>query len=89
MKIVPLSEAKAKLSALIKEIAVSEEPLVITRNGRAAAVLVSPQEFDSWSETIDIKSNAELMAEIRTQLRELKKKRGHLYTLDELTGDGR
>jgi len=41
MKIVPLSEVKAKLSQLVDEVATRDEQIVITRNGRAAAVLLS------------------------------------------------
>jgi len=46
MKILPLSEAKAKLSALVDEVRVTDEEVVITNNGRAAAVLVSPDEYE-------------------------------------------
>jgi prevent-host-death family protein len=43
MKIVPLSEAKAKLSSYVDE-AVEDGPVVITKNGRPAAVLVAPMD---------------------------------------------
>lgn len=87
MKILPLSEAKAKLSSLIEELSLTQEPLVITRNGRAAAVLLRPEEFESWQETIAIKSNVELMQEIKFGLKQLKSKKTKLYSLDELLGD--
>ncbi len=41
MKIVSLAEVKAKLSAYVDE-AEAEGPVVITRNGRAVAVLIAP-----------------------------------------------
>ena len=87
MKVMSLSEAKMKLSALIEAINVSDEEVVITKNGAPAAVLVSPSEFESWRETIAIKSDADLMDEIKTGLRRLKKKETPLYTLDELIGE--
>jgi antitoxin YefM len=87
MKILSLSEAKMKLSALIDSITVSDEEVIITKNGRPAAVLVSPNEFESWRETIAVKSDAELMTEIKSGLRKLKGKKAKLYTLDELIGD--
>ncbi len=87
MKVMSLSEAKMKLSALIEAINVSDEEVVITKNGAPAAVLVSPSEFESWRETIAIKSDADLMDEIKTGLRRLKKKETRLYTLDELIGE--
>ena len=87
MKVMSLSEAKMKLSALIEAINVSDEEVVITKNGAPAAVLVSPSEFESWRETIAIKSDVDLMDEIKTGLRRLKKKETRLYTLDELIGE--
>jgi prevent-host-death family protein len=86
MKTLSLSEAKAKLSGLVDQVEATDEEIVITRNGRPAAVLVSPDEFDSWKETGAILADADLMAEIRGGLTELKNKRARLYTLDELLG---
>jgi prevent-host-death family protein len=48
--IVPLSEFKAHASEWLKKIAQTGAPIVITQNGRAAAVLVSPGEFDALTE---------------------------------------
>ena len=44
----PLSEAKARLSQLVADLETNEEELIITRNGRPAAVLISADEFASW-----------------------------------------
>ena len=87
MKTLSLSEAKMKLSALIDALSISGEEVMITKNGAPAAVLVSPNEFESWQETIAIKSDAELMDEIKIGLRKLKGKKAALYTLDELVGE--
>ncbi len=84
MKTLSLSEAKMKLSALLDSIGVTDEEVVITKNGRPAAVLVSPDEFESWRETLTVRSDDELMAEIKKGLDALKKKKASLYTLDEL-----
>ena len=85
MKTLPLSEVKMKLSQLIEEIISRDEQITITRNGRPAAILISPDEFDSWKETMAIRSNAELMNEISRGLRSLKRTK-RLYTLEELFG---
>lgn len=84
MKTLSLSEAKMKLSALLNSIGVTDEDVVITKNGRPAAVLISPDKFESWRETLAVRSDAELMAEIKKGLDALKKKKASLYTLDEL-----
>ena len=86
MKTLPLAEAKATLSRLVDQVAATDEQVLITRNGRPAAVLVSPDEFESWTETRAIKSDRELMAEIRRGRRAVKR-RGRLYTLEELLPD--
>ena len=84
MKILSLSEAKAKLSGLIEDVERRDEEVVITRNGRPAAVLVSPDEYDSWKETLAIRVDRDLMREIKTGLAALKARKARLYTLDEL-----
>lgn len=84
MKTLSLSEAKMKLSALIESLQKTDEEIIITKNGKPAAVLVSPEEFESWRETITVQSDAELMDEIKEGLKELKKGRAKLYTLEEL-----
>jgi len=83
MKILSLSEAKIKLSELVDRVQSMDEAFVITKNGRPSAVLVNPDEFESWKETIEIKSDPDLMKEIKNGLSALKKK-NKLYTLDEL-----
>jgi prevent-host-death family protein len=83
MKTLSLSEVKMKLSELIENVYSTDEEIIITKNGRPAAVLVSPEEFESLKETIEIKSNPDLMKEIKKGLLALKKKT-RLYTLEEL-----
>ena len=84
MKTLSLSEAKMKFSALLDSIGVTDEEVVITKNGRPVAVLVSPDEFESWRETLAVRSDDDLMAEIKKGLDALKKKKASLYTLEEL-----
>lgn len=73
-----------KLSALVDQVHNSDEEVVITKNGRPVAVLVSSDEFDSWKETVAIQADAPLMKEIATGLDQLKKRKARLYTLEEL-----
>ena len=70
-----LSEVKMKLSKLVDTVNTTDEEIIITKNGRPAAVLVSPDEYEGWKETIKIKSDLELMKEIRKGLTALKKRR--------------
>ena len=50
----------------------------------SAAVIISPDEYESIKETSRIISDADLMAEIRQGLNALKAKRAKVYTLEEL-----
>ena len=84
MKTLSLSEAKMKLSALIESIKNTDEEVLITKNGSPAAVLISPDEYESWQETLAIRSDKELTAEIQSGLVALKNKKLQLYTLEEL-----
>ena len=84
-KIIPLSKAKAQLSELVADVEQTEEELIITRNGRPAAVLISAEEFDSWKETQDIKKNPALMKEIKRGLTQLGK--GQRFSFEEVFGE--
>jgi antitoxin YefM len=84
MKTLSLSEAKMKLSSLIDAIQATDEEVLITKNGAPAAVMVSPDEFESLKETIAVRSDAALMREIKDGLKDLKRRKAKLYTLEEL-----
>jgi len=47
MRIAPLADVKARLSAYLEECA-TEGPVIITRNGRAVAVLLAPWMIMTW-----------------------------------------
>jgi prevent-host-death family protein len=78
MKALSVSEAKMKLSSLIETINVTDEEIMITKNGRPAAVLVSAEEFESLKETIAVRSDLSFMKEIKKGPRALKMKKAKL-----------
>ncbi len=84
MNTMSVSEAKMKLSALVESVNTTDQEVTITKNGRPVAVLISPDEFEGWRETLSIRSNRDLMKEIKKGLTSLKKKKASLYTLEEL-----
>ena len=51
MRIASLAEVKARLSAYV-EVCETEGPVIITRNGKAVAVLLSPQDDDDLERLI-------------------------------------
>ena len=64
-KTLPISEVKARLPELVTGIAEREEEVVVTRNGKPAAVLINYAEYERVKETIDILSDRDLMRQIR------------------------
>ena len=77
---------ESQISGLVEQVRALEEQVVITRNGRPAAVLVSAEEFERWKETIEVRGDAALMKEIRAGLRAPKSRKARLYTLEKLLG---
>jgi prevent-host-death family protein len=63
-KTLPISEVKARLPELVTSVQEREEEIVVTRNGRPAAVLVSYVEFERLKETLDVLSDPGLMRQI-------------------------
>ena len=84
MTTLSVSEAKMKLSALTDSVNTTHEEVIITKNGKPVAVLVSSDEFESWRETMQIRFDVDFMKEIKKGLIALKKDKASLYTLEEL-----
>ena len=84
METLSLSEAKIKLSSLVDRVNNLDDEIIITKNGRPAAVLVSPDEYEGWKETILINSDPDFVREIKKGIKALKEKKAKLYTLQEL-----
>ena len=76
MRVLPLAEAKSRLSQLVAEVEATDTEVTITKNGRAAAVLVSFDEFERWMETLAITSDPESMKALRKGIADLEKGRG-------------
>jgi prevent-host-death family protein len=83
VKTIPLAEVRANLSRIVDRVEKTDEEVVITRYCRPAAILVRANEFESWKETQTIRSDPELMDEIRRGLRALRRG-GKIYSLEEL-----
>ena len=48
--IISLSDFKNRASKMLNEVQSSHRPIVITQNGKAAAVLLAPADFDALTE---------------------------------------
>ena len=69
---VSVTEAKNKLLDLIRNLKARQEIVAITRDGVPAAVLLSMDQFEGLTETIEILSNPAAMRSLRKCLRQSK-----------------
>lgn len=60
----PISEVKARLPELVTGVEEREEEIVVTRNGKPAAVLVNYDEYERLKDTLDVLSDPVLMKQI-------------------------
>lgn len=60
----PLSSVKAHLSELVDRVEDQHDRVVLTRNGKPAAVLISHDDLESLEETLSILSDPATMAQI-------------------------
>lgn len=71
MTVLSLADARASLSKHIDSAATTHERFEITRNGARVAVLLSADDYDALVETVDILSDPEEVAALRTAIAEL------------------
>jgi len=80
--IVPLSQAKARLSSLVRKIREERGTYAITHRGKPEGVLLSVEEYESLIETLEVLSDRELMARIDRGLAD--EKAGRFHSHDEV-----
>lgn len=80
--IVPLSQAKARLSSLVRRVKEEHESFAITRRGKPEGVLLSVEEYETLIETVEILSDRDLMTRLDRGLKD--EKAGRLHPHDEV-----
>lgn len=61
----PLREVRNQFSEVIDRVEHHHERVTVTRNGRPAAVIISPDDLAALEETLDVLSDPEALADIR------------------------
>ena len=69
-RFMPITEAKARLLDLVRNLQDNDEVGVITRRGVPAAVLVAPDRWEGLLETMDILSDEKAMASLRRSIQQ-------------------
>ncbi len=81
-RIIPFTDARARLTELLDDVEARHEHVVITRKGRPAAVVVSPEEWDAIAETLDVLQDKQTLADLRESAKDVKA--GRLFSLNEV-----
>jgi antitoxin YefM len=64
MTSLPLAEVKSKFSEMIDRVEDTHDRITVTRNGRAAAVIVSPEDLEALEDTLDLLSDPAAVAQL-------------------------
>ena len=78
----PLAEVKAKFSEMIDRVEHTHDRITVTRNGRRAAVLISPEELESLEDTLELLSDPAAVRQLNES--RLAYATGDIVTADEL-----
>jgi antitoxin YefM len=81
-KLVPVREFRSRLSELLSDVADRRDHVLVTRNGKPAAVLVPIDEYQALEETAEILSDSDTLSAIEAGLAELS--RDETVTLEQL-----
>ncbi|MBI3011021.1 MAG: type II toxin-antitoxin system Phd/YefM family antitoxin [Candidatus Omnitrophica bacterium] len=63
-KTLPISEVKTHLPELVSKVEDRDEQIVVTRNGKPAAVILSYGEYERLRDTLDVLSDPAMMRQI-------------------------
>lgn len=78
----PLAEIKKRLSEIVDGVEQRHDRVLLTRNGRPAAVILSPDDLEALEETLELLSDTKAMRQIRAAERAVEA--GDVVTGDEL-----
>jgi len=65
MSIESLREVRDHFSDVVDRVQREHDRVTVTRNGKAAAVILSPEDLSQLEETLDVLSDPEALADIR------------------------
>ena len=75
-EMLPLSDVKARLSEIVDKVEAEHERVTLTRNGRPAAVLISPADLEALEDTLELLADPRAMREIQRARREIAEGKG-------------
>lgn len=79
VRTIPVSEARQNLPELVARMRRFMERVIITRNGKPAAVMLGIEEYESWVETLELMASPEAIRGVREGLADLKAGRSRSF----------
>jgi len=84
-KILPVTQVKRELMKLLKTLQNKGGIVAITKDGRAAGILMSPEEYEGLLETLEILHDQPLLRSLNRALKQTEK--GKKYSHKEVFED--
>jgi antitoxin YefM len=81
---ISVTDARSRLPELVDDVVDQLSEYVITKRGRAHAVLLSVEEHEAMQETLEVLSDSEALRRIREGLDDLA--RGDVLSFEEIFG---
>lgn len=74
-----LSDFRANATAYLKKMRKNNQPMLVTQNGKGAAVVLTPETYANLLDTIDLQQSRQQLEQSREDIRQ-----GRYYTLDQV-----
>ncbi|NIA04850.1 MAG: type II toxin-antitoxin system prevent-host-death family antitoxin [Proteobacteria bacterium] len=78
---IPITQAKAKLLDMVRQLRDTDETIAITKNGVPEAVMLSMRKFEGFLETIDVLADPEMLKQLKGSAKDVKA--GRLIDIDK------
>jgi prevent-host-death family protein len=72
----PLAQIKAHLSEVVDRVEEHHERITLTRNGRASAVLISPEDLEALEDTLELLADSKARTAIERARRDIARGKG-------------
>lgn len=83
-KYIPITNAKARFSELIRQVEKEDNTIAITKDGVPTAVIISMERFEGLLETLDILSDEKTIRSLRKSISQARK--GEWINYDKVFG---
>lgn len=80
--IIPISDFQRQAGQIVDGLSQSDDPVIITQHGRAAAILMTPERYDQIQEDLRLLDDLELMHMLKEAEKSIEK--GDTISMEEV-----